>query len=184
MDNRDRTFFGGRLCLRWHGDVCSGVGRITSTPQAGDSLLLCVELEARPAVECVGTPSSDRFLVSCEAEHWKGNWKRDIDPHLARLNLLLESARCSARRCEYGHTIAIFIPIDQINSVVQCRAVETHKHWSKYLLLVACHFWRHICDYRRANLLVEGVSAERSTSCVLLGVGSDLQSCPQGILPV
>lgn len=64
-----------RLTLGGHDNACLVANCILTSPQAGDSLLLGVELKTRLAVEGVCTAASDTLLVSSEAEHWE--WDGD-----------------------------------------------------------------------------------------------------------
>lgn len=58
-----------------HDNACLVADCVLTSPQAGDGLLLGIELEARLAVERVCSATSDTLLVSREAEHWE--WDRD-----------------------------------------------------------------------------------------------------------
>lgn len=58
-----------RLRLCGHGNIRLRRNRIFAPPQARDRLLLCVELQTRLAVECVGSAASNRLLVAGEREH-------------------------------------------------------------------------------------------------------------------
>lgn len=76
-----------------HGHLCSRAHGIFALPQAGNGLLLCVELEAWSAIECVCTSACHGLLVSSEAEHGERHWDRCVDTHLTSFNLLLKSTR-------------------------------------------------------------------------------------------
>ena len=53
----------------WHVHRRLRSNRILAPPQTRHSLLLCVELQTRLAVKCVGTAARNRFLVTSEGEH-------------------------------------------------------------------------------------------------------------------
>ena len=54
-----------------HHDAGLGAHGIFTLPQAGDGLLLSVELQAGLAVEGVGTTTGNTLLVTSEGEHGK-----------------------------------------------------------------------------------------------------------------
>jgi hypothetical protein len=57
------------LAMRRHVDRCLCRNGILASPQTCNSLLLCVELQARLAIECVGTATSNGLLITGEGEH-------------------------------------------------------------------------------------------------------------------
>lgn len=66
---------GNKLTVGGHDNACLVADCVFTSPQAGDGLLLGIELEARLAVEGVCSATSNTLLVSSEAEHWE--WDRD-----------------------------------------------------------------------------------------------------------
>lgn len=66
---------GNQLTVGGHDNACLVADCVLASPQAGDGLLLGIELETRLAVERVCSAASDTLLVSSEAEHWE--WDRD-----------------------------------------------------------------------------------------------------------
>lgn len=64
------------LAVSGHDNIGLGVDGILASPQAGDGLLLSVEVQARLAIESAGTTTSDTLLVSGEGEHGERNGNR------------------------------------------------------------------------------------------------------------
>ena len=64
------------LAMSGHDNIGLGVDSILASPQAGDGLLLSVEVQARLAIESAGATTSDTLLVSGEGEHGEGNGDR------------------------------------------------------------------------------------------------------------
>ena len=81
---------GSRSRMGGHGDLLLCGDGILSPPQTGDGLPLGVESEAVLAVEVRSTGTSNRLLVTCEAEHGQRDWDGYIDTDLTCLKLLLE----------------------------------------------------------------------------------------------
>jgi hypothetical protein len=73
---------------------------------------------------------------------------------LAPLNFFLEPCGRCARASEGGRAIAIWIGVDQSNSLVSRIDIEANKNRAEDLFGVAFHMRLHICDDLRADLRI------------------------------
>lgn len=129
-----------------------GADCILALPKTGDSLLLGIELQARLAVESVGTATSNTLLVTGEREHGKRDRNWHVDTELASLAFLLELGGGRPGAGEDGSTVAVFVGVNHVNGVVKGLDIEADKNGTEDLLLVALHIGGDIGDNSRANL--------------------------------
>ena len=149
---RRYVHFSNLLLVRGHDDVRLGANSVIRLPEAGDSLLLSVELHTGLAVESVGSATGDGLLVAGEGEHGKGDGNRDVDSNLTGLDLLLEASRGCAGACEDGGAVAVFVCVDEGDGVVEGGDVEADEDGTEDFLLVAGHLGGHVCDDSGADL--------------------------------
>lgn len=109
-------------------------------------------MEARLAVESVGTAASNALLVSGKGEHRERHGDGDVDTNLAGFNVLLETGGSGAGAGEDGGAVAVFILVDQVDGVVQSVDGETDQDGAEDLLLVACHLGSDVGDDGGADL--------------------------------
>merc|ERR1712014_247801 len=136
------------LILRLRGHVHARLGRdrILRLPEARHSLLLSVEIHTGLAVEGVRTAAGNGLLVAGEGEHgqWDGN--RHVDADLTGFDLLLEASSGCAGASEDCCAVPVLVVVDELDSFVQGRYVETYKHRTEDFLAVAGHFRLDVGD--------------------------------------
>ena len=81
----------------------------------------------------------ERSFVSSEREHWQGNGNWKVDSDLTAFDLVLELSGCGARFGEDGTPITPFIPVDQIDALLQGVDVKADQDWAEDFFLVASH---------------------------------------------
>lgn len=135
---------------------------ILTLPEARDSLLLRIEVQARLAVESVRTTARHRLLITREAEH--GQWDRDgnVDADLTGLDLFLELAGGGARRGEDGGAVTVLVLVDELDCFVQAVDVQADEDRAEDLFAVATHVFCHVGDDSWADLCCR-LSAERTS---------------------
>lgn len=125
---------------------------ILASPQTGHGFRLRIEVQATLAVEVAGSASGYTLLVSGEAEHRKWHGYRNVDSHLACLDVLLEAGGGAAAFGEYSDTVAVFVRIDELDGLVDCRDVDADKDRAENLLCVAFHVWFNVSNDSGADL--------------------------------
>ena len=79
-------------------------------------------------------------------------WDWNINTNLTGLNVLGE-ARCGwAGAGEDRGTVAVFVLVDHVDSIVNGWDVQADKDWSEDLLLVALHVWLDVANDGWADL--------------------------------
>ena len=141
-----------KLRVSRHHDGGLGADRILALPMAGNGLLLCKELQARLAVESVGTAAGDALLVTGEGEHGQRDGDGHVDAQLAGFTFLLEARGGRAGASEDGGTVAVFVGVDEINGVVKRLDIEADENGTEDLLLVALHVRGNVGDDGGTNL--------------------------------
>ena len=109
----------GFSVLHWHRHIDLPPCSISSLPEAGHRLCLCIEVQASFAIECTRTAASHAAFVSRKAEHWQWHGEWHIDPTCLASIFFWKLGCGASRRREDCDSVAVFVFVNYSNCVVE-----------------------------------------------------------------
>lgn len=133
-----------------------GGQNILASPKTRHRLRLRIEPNTRFPIKRIRPTARHALLVAREAEHGQGHRDRDVDADLAGFDVLLEARGGAAGAGEDGDAVAVFVGVDEGDSVLDRGDVDTDEDGAEDLLGVASHVGFHVGDDRGADLGICG----------------------------